>query len=144
MWGNVTYEEKHMDLFAVDESYHLAHCIASDLRMGAGIAVPMQTHFGLREKIKRSGENVQYPTCILTDRVFNLITKRLSRDKPFLISLIVTLKKMKQIALDNDIKQIAMPMIGCGLDRLDWKVVSDKIQSIFADTDIDILVCEWR
>ena len=140
----MTYEEKPMDLFTVDESYHLAHCIASDLRMGAGIAIPMQNKFGLRGKIEKSGKEVQHPTCILTGRVFNLITKKRSSGKPTLISLTVAIQKMKEIALEQGIDKIAMPKIGCGLDRLSWGEVSDNIQSIFADTDIDILVCEWR
>jgi len=32
-------KEERKDLFTVDESYYLAHCIAADFRMGAGIAV---------------------------------------------------------------------------------------------------------
>lgn len=32
--------------------------------------------------------------------------------------------------------------IGCGLDRLNWNDVSEQIKSIFADTDVEILVCK--
>jgi hypothetical protein len=47
----MTYREQRRNLFEVDSSYHLAHCIASDLGMGAGIAVGLQKAFGLRGKI---------------------------------------------------------------------------------------------
>ena len=135
------YEENHKDLFTVDESYHLAHCIASDLRMGAGIAVPMQNKFGIRGKIQNSGKEVQHPTCILTDRVFNLITKKRSSGKPTFTALTIALQKMKEIALNEGIEKIAMPKIGCGLDCLSWGEVREKIKELFSDTDIDILVC---
>ena len=54
----------------------------------------------------------------------------------------LALEKMKQICLENNIKKIAMPVIGCGLDRLNWDDVSEQIQSIFTDTDVEILVCK--
>ena len=34
-----------------------------------------------------------------------------------------------------------MPIIGCGLDKLQWDKVSKIIKEIFEDTDIEILVC---
>ena len=40
-----------------------------------------------------------------------------------------------------NIKKVAMPLIGCGLDRLQWDRVSAMIKEIFADEDIEILVC---
>jgi hypothetical protein len=39
------------------------------------------------------------------------------------------------------IKYLAMPKIGCGLDKLDWNRVSDMIREIFSDLDIEIMVC---
>jgi hypothetical protein len=35
-----------------------------------------------------------------------------------------------------------MPIIGCGLDRLQWDKVSEIIKDVFKDTDIEILVCK--
>lgn len=35
-----------------------------------------------------------------------------------------------------------MPVIGCGLDRLNLTDVSEQIKNVFADTDVDILVCK--
>jgi hypothetical protein len=49
---------------------------------------------------------------------------------------------MKHIAEQLDIKKIAMPVIGCGLDRLNWDVVKYYIRQVFADTDIEILICK--
>ena len=54
----------------------------------------------------------------------------------------LALEKMKQICLKNNIKKIAMPVIGCGLDRLNWNDVSEQIKNVFADTNVEILVCK--
>ena len=136
--------EEYRDLFKVDESYYLAHCIASDLCLGAGIAVPMQEEFGLRAKIKASGESTKSPTCILTGRVFNLITKPKSYGKPTYSSLLMSLEKMREIVVREHITKVAMPRIGCGLDRLEWIQVKHLIVETFRDVDIEILVCIWK
>lgn len=50
---------------------------------------------------------------------------------------------MKKVCEQNGIKKVAMPTIGAGLDRLPWDKVSELIQSVFKDTDLEILVCKW-
>lgn len=42
---------------------------------------------------------------------------------------------------ENNIEKIAMPKIGCGLDKLNWCDVSSAIKEIFADSSIEIVVC---
>jgi O-acetyl-ADP-ribose deacetylase (regulator of RNase III) len=49
---------------------------------------------------------------------------------------------MKFIATQSGITKIAMPIIGCGLDRLQWDRVSEIIKEVFKNTDIEILVCK--
>lgn len=51
---------------------------------------------------------------------------------------------MREICQDNDIKKVAMPVIGCGLDRLSWYKVSEIIKKTFSEMDIEILVCKQR
>ena len=48
---------------------------------------------------------------------------------------------MKEECRLNGIRKVAMPLIGCGLDKLKWEQVSAIIREVFADTDMDILVC---
>ena len=38
--------------------------------------------------------------------------------------------------------KLAMPKIGCGLDKLSWSQVYDIICEVFEDMDIDIVICE--
>ena len=86
-----------------------------------------------REK-KRSG-------CILAGRVFNLITKERYFQKPTYETLRGALECMKALCVQKGVRRAAMPVIGCGLDRLAWEQVSAVIQDVFSDTGIEILVC---
>ena len=135
------FREETMNLFDVHDSYCLAHCIASDLKMGKGIAVPINRAYKLMEQILKSGLSTKHPTCILTGRVFNLITKARSHHKPLAGDLFLALEDMKKIIVEREIKKIAMPRIGCGLDKLSWDDVKKFLQTTFSDLDVEILVC---
>lgn len=146
------YQEEVRDLFSVPDDYFLAHCISSDFGMGKGIAVEFNRHFNMKQILQ-----IKYPEywkqfkslgvngdCILEGRVLNLITKERYYGKPTLQSMRSALSNMKAICLKENISKIAMPMIGAGLDRLEWDKVSEQIQSVFCDTDIEILVCRLK
>jgi len=36
---------------------------------------------------------------------------------------------------------LAIPLLGCGLDKLKWEKVSKMIQEVFQDDDLTIIVC---
>lgn len=139
----MTLIEKKMDLFKVEDKYYLAHCISSDCEMGAGIAVEFQKRFELKEILLKNytDEQRKHPTCILEKNIFNLITKKKYWDKPNYRSLKEALTEMKNIIILKNIKFIAMPKIGCGLDKLQWKIVKEMIKTIFSDIGVTILVC---
>jgi len=141
----MNYKEIHKDLFKMHPQYKLAQCISSDANMGAGIAELFDKKFNMKKKVLAyTGRERQYPTCIYIaqDGVFNLITKQNYWLKPTYATLTIALEKMKSIALEKGIGKIAMPIIGCGLDRLNWNHVSNIIRKVFADTDISILICK--
>ncbi len=137
------YNEKNIDLFKTDSKFVLAHCVSVDCKMGAGIAssfrsrFPEMPDFCLLEKPK-VGEAVLYEG---ERKVFNLFTKKYFHHKPTYYDLTMALESMKSQSLAMGIKNIAMPKIGSGLDRLNWLKVAPIIISTFRDTDIEILVC---
>ena len=51
---------------------------------------------------------------------------------------------MRNYCEGSDIKKIAMPTIGCGLDRLEWNKVSDIIKEVFSEMSIEILICKHK
>lgn len=148
----MVYKEEVRDLFSVSDEYSLAHCISADFGMGKGIVVEFNKRFDMKNKLwaKYPDYLSQYVRhriggdCILEGRVLNLITKERAFHKPTIITMILSLEKMKGICMENSITKVAMPTIGAGLDRLPWQSVSEQIQRVFADTDMEILVCKLK
>lgn len=144
------YKEEIRDLFTVPNDYYLAHCISADYALGAGIAVEFNKHFDMRRKLHENAPDYwEYMKlynlrveCILIERVLNLVTKEKYFHKPTYKSMKQALDMMKMVCKANNITKVAMPIIGCGLDRLQWDKVSKIIKDIFEDTDIEILVCK--
>ena len=146
----MTYREEVMDLFSVPEDYYLAHCISADFGMGRGIVVEFNNRFDMKRKLqtkypyylKQWQDNNYSGDCLLEGRVLNLITKEHYWHKPTYDSLTTALVVCGLLCLNNGITKIAMPVIGCGLDRLQWSEVSRIIKEVFQNTDIEILVCK--
>lgn len=140
------FKEINGDLFKSDNMYTLVHCISRDCAMGAGIAVTFNNKFPemkkqLKNTIRENDLQGYFAILYRGERnVINLITKEKYWHKPTYSSLKMSLLNAKQIILRNNIKHIAMPVIGCGLDRLQWSKVSAMIKEIFADTDVEIVV----
>lgn len=137
-----------MDLMDVPQGYWIAHCVSADFALGAGIAKTINENFNMREMLnalwgKGSGleDQWQVPCCLPCGNVFNLVTKERYYDKPTLETMRGALEDMAFHAKQNRVKKIAMPLIGCGLDKLEWNDVYAIILDIFKDIDIEILVC---
>lgn len=141
--------EVRQDLFTVPKDYTFVHCISADFVLGAGIAKEFDKRFDMKYKLKSKYPDYFYTFvrhrygggCIYEDGVLNLITKEQYFHKPSIITMRIALQTMKNICLENNITKLAMPRIGCGLDRLEWSKVKLSIEQIFNDTDIEILVC---
>lgn len=149
----MTYKEEIRDLFSVSDDYYLAHCISADFGMGKGIVVEFNKRFDMKHKLQTKypnylklwqGIDPYNGDCILEDRVLNLITKERYWGKPTYETMKKALLIMCITCIQNNIKKVAMPVIGCGLDRLEWCKVSEIIKEVFKDTDIEILVCKQK
>ncbi len=137
----MVYREIYGDLFNVDSKYFLVHCISSDFALGKGIAVEFNKRYNMKAKLHNQYlVNSDYPISLMVDNVFNLVTKEKYWHKPTYKTLEGALLSMRQQIELYQVKCIAMPTIGSGLDRLDWSRVSSMIQHIFSDLDIEILV----
>ena len=138
-----------MNLFDVPDDYCLVQCISADFGMGKGIAVQFNRKYHMRRVLLN-----KYPDyldtyrnistggdCILEGRVLNLVTKERYFQKPSYYTMAAALLKMKEVCMKNVITKIAMPRIGCGIDRLIWEDVRHQVEKIFGDTDAEILFC---
>ena len=137
------YKEMHKNIFELDKKqYYFAHCISTDCQMGAGIAVDFNKNFHLKSELLSRSEIFRTPGKIILYRgIFNLFTKRIYSNKPMYIVLRECLKEMALQCQLWNIKYLAMPKIGCGLDRLSWGRVREMIKEEFEHLDIEIVVC---
>lgn len=135
---------ENRDLFTVPQGYYLAHCISADFALGAGVAKTFDEVYNMRLKLFDMYQDYEYTSgdALLVDNVFNLVTKAKYYHKPTYSSVKEALEKMKKWMEMLHINKVAMPKIGCGLDKLQWMYVYDIICDVFEDTDVEILICE--
>ena len=145
--------EEHIDLFKV-EGYVYAHCISSDFVMGGGIAL-LFTQKGVKQKLldnyPQAWNGVGYgiPVFMKNHIVYNLVTKEKVYYKPTYETLKQSLESLREWILQAykcgqvPYLKIAMPLIGCGLDMLEWDKVKPIIEEVFNNTGIEIKICIW-
>ncbi|XP_019638088.1 PREDICTED: O-acetyl-ADP-ribose deacetylase 1-like [Branchiostoma belcheri] len=130
------------DLFSCPETDSLVHCISQDCHMGKGIAVIFKKKFGRVEELRRQGQKPGGVAVLKTEQryVYYLVSKEKYWQKPTYRSLESSLQAMRAHCEQHQVSRLAMPRIGCGLDRLQWERVSQMLQDIFSETDITITV----
>jgi hypothetical protein len=136
-------EERSGDLFSVADDVSLAHCVAEDLRLGRGIATVFKERFGGVEDMRAQGVRVGGVATLLRGRrfVYALVTKTTSsRCWPTLAALRDSLQALKRRMASDGVTRLAVPRLGCGLDKLEWPAVRALLREVFADTDVSITV----
>ncbi len=138
----MNFKEIKIDLFTLPEDYYLAHCISSDAKMSAGIAVEFRKRFKLKSlQDKANLQPLEIGSCYIVGRSLNLVTKSKYWHKPTYETITQALISMKIRCLEEEITKLAMPQIGCGLDKLQWGKVREIIKEVFSDTKVNIVVC---
>jgi hypothetical protein len=149
------FTEEYMNLFDNTNDYALVQCLSADFAYGgarAGIAAEFNRRFNTKAYLSEKypdfyadwTANGKTHGCVVADRdyiVLNLITKERYFNKPTLETMRGALEDMKVECLLRNINKIAMPKIGCGLDKLAWNDVKKCISDTFFDTNIKIKVC---
>lgn len=139
------YKEVNGDLFESPKSSSLAHCVAADFLMAAGIAVKFKSLFGQVDTLK--SQNVKtggVAVLKVSERyLYYLVTKVRSYEKPTYPDLMSSLSAMKDHMVNKGVKELAMPQIGCGLDGLSWDKVEKMIKQVFQETDVEITVYKF-
>ena len=138
----ITIENK--DLFTMPQGYYLAHCISADFTLGAGIAKAFDSVYNMRFKLFKNYPDYEYHSgdALLINNTFNLVTKQKYWHKPTYESLREALEMMKEQLDFIGATKLAMPWIGCGLDKLQKDNVYDIICEVFEDMDVEIVICE--
>lgn len=151
----MTFNEVKGDLFTAPPEYTLCHCVSCDVEMGAGIAKTFRD-IGVRDELilfDVRNESLSWygrGFAVFTNcgkelerhpkGVFNLVTKKHYYDKPTLFTVREALLDAKCQMEFLKVNKLAMPRIGCGLDKLQWVFVKEIVKDVFKDTDVNILV----
>lgn len=142
----MTIKTVKADLLKAPCNYYIAHCVSADFKLGAGVARQINEAYNMSDKLKEFYPDdymnkTSIGRALLVDNVFNLVTKERYYHKPTLSNLLVSLINMRTLIEKLHVKKLAIPRLGCGLDKLNWDDVYQLIQDVFKDTDIDITVC---
>ncbi|KAG5889537.1 hypothetical protein JTB14_036628 [Gonioctena quinquepunctata] len=146
----VKVTEKEKDLFEMPKDYSLGHCVAEDMRMGSGIAVNFKRDFkglgGLLHQRQKQGGLAVLEVDNETGKryIYYLVTKKVSTGKPTYETFWSSLKKMRDHIQENGVNKLAIPRIGCGLDRLEWSRVKYMVEFLFRNVSIEIVVCNFQ
>ncbi len=142
----MNFVEKQGNLFTSSPEYYFVHCISGDYALGAGIAKQFNKFYGMKDKLRKyypiqnRNYNGYVGKALLIDRTFNLVTKARCYQKPTYETLTESLFDLREQCEKRQIKKLAMPRIASGLDKLCWSAVSAILQSVFLNTDIDIVI----
>ena len=144
----MTYREIQGDLFDFYGKAFLVHCISADFALGKGIAKQFDQNCQMKKRLRQ-----EYPDylaryrasgmkgdALWIDLVVNLVTKERYYQKPTYQSLQEALEKLADRCRVDGVANLAMPLIACGLDGLEWDKVSAMIQDVFRDTVCNITV----
>ena len=124
----------------------IAHCVSSDFQMAKGVAKQINSAYPcIRPTLKSIktpivGSSVSVSLPWENKSIFNLVTEPQFFDKPTYYDLSRSLNCMKQQLLQKGINAIAMPKIGCGLDKLKESRIFSLICDIFEKTNIKIFI----
>ena len=140
--------EIDLNIMSAPQSYYLAQGISKDLNFSMGLPALFERMYGMKEKIEASyvddytdNVDIELGEAILVDNVFNLIVKENSYNKPDSDRLLDAIVNMRDQMDAKMIKKLAIPKICCGRNGLEWDDVWSMFEFVFADSDVQILVC---
>lgn len=138
------------NLFDAPSEFNLAHCISADAKMNAGIAREfVKRNPDMRESLLYNvelcvGRAYPYMDSESSHLVWNLVTKQNYWGKPTYSTMRSALESLRSrlVHYKSEPRQhkLAIPRIGCGLDKLEWNKVENIIREVFANKDIEIRV----
>ncbi|KAJ8932060.1 hypothetical protein NQ314_014983 [Rhamnusium bicolor] len=110
--------------------------------MGEGIAKVFKQKFGGKAELKLQRRNVgEVAKLSLPKRnIYYLITKKYYYEKPTYADVWETFKELRRTCQEDKVKKLALPKLGCGLDRLKWEDILTMLNFVFFECDIEIII----
>ncbi|KAJ8927062.1 hypothetical protein NQ314_020508 [Rhamnusium bicolor] len=113
--------------------------------MNAGIAAQFKRRFNSVNFLISQQQEIGGLAVLPNSRrfIYYLVTKNLFFDQPTYESLYSSLCQLKQHIVNNNIANLAIPALGCGLDGLFWPKVRSLIFLCFSDLNLNIVVYHY-
>lgn len=136
------------NLFELAVNKPKVHCVSADLAMGAGIAKEFRERYG-KPALPDGCTRLYAGVCLMQlpnvpqDRapIFHLVTKLRYQMKPTEDSLGTALQALRKLLEDVGLKEVWMPKIACGLDRMDWDTqVRPLVERVFVGWNGQVVV----
>lgn len=142
--SNSRVKIENRDLFHTPRNYALCHCVSMDYKMSSGIAVVMKSKYPVLKRMPAGKLGTTVAVRQEARVIFNLITKKNHYDKPTLDTMTKAITSMREQCSKFRVDKIAMPLIGCGLDKLEWSDVDKILNKVFKGTNIELLLCKYE
>ena len=128
--------------------FAFAHCVSHCLAMGKGIAPEFKRRYERVDELERQPHEVgdaphlhfpqASPAASEPSLVLYLITKQMYYHKPTYKTMEQALRSARTVLEQYGISHVAIPLIGCGLDRLEWEQVKLLVQQEWMDHGITV------
>ena len=126
---------------------NFAHCISKDFRLSKGIALDIKLKFPEVMQLSIDKTYSEIGSVIIQkindekfSEIYHLVTKGKYFEKPTYKSLFESLVNLKKYLLSNNIKELNIPKIGSGCDKLNWNFIESMLKFIFSSCDIVVNV----
>lgn len=130
----------HGDILLSPLSMPIAHAVSYDGKMGAGLALQLHKTFNLRSEFRNTAR--QCPGIVPIWRngrlIINCITKWNFYDKPPPSQVRLSLIALRDFMAFNNIRELAIPEISAGLDRVPLPVVINILNDVFSATPVTV------
>lgn len=120
----------------------VAQCVSNNFQMSAGVAAQIEAKMCMRDELKAMPTRVG-ETVLIEDEECNvayLITKSRHYDKPTMTSMREALEDLKTKVLERGYSEVNAPLLGCGLDGLEWQQVQGLIEELYKDTGVKFVI----
>lgn len=138
------YKEANLDIFKTDKRYALARCVSADCKTKGKDSERFRNRYpNMTERILAA--NPDTSDVVMYHHkgrmIFNLIVKE-ERSNALTHKVVTSAFINLKLKCESlRINKIAVPMLWAGLGEMDWSMLRDIINGVFAHSDVEILVC---
>ncbi|XP_037822217.1 uncharacterized protein LOC119610890 [Lucilia sericata] len=122
------------------ENCALVHSISADFAMCSSIGMQFNCKYGPSNETLKQYKHTGNVAVLKEQKryVYNLVTKERNHERSTYIALFYALTATRDHMRQHGVKKLAIPRLGCGIDRLDWLRVKNILEMVFAEDEVDI------